>query len=103
MLNQRSAIATLIEQQLSQGPQRVQFSVKVQLLKLHQDENATEMEERIEIYSKSLMTPIYVECLTDELYWSMVKKILACFSTFASSGSGWVVEKIIKLDIKFAR
>ena len=37
MLNQRSAIATLIEQRLSQGPQKVQFAVKVQLLKLHQD------------------------------------------------------------------
>ena len=38
MLNQRSATATLIEQRLSQGPQKVQFAVKVQLLKLHQDE-----------------------------------------------------------------
>ena len=30
MLNQRSAIATLIEQRLSQGPQKVQFALKVQ-------------------------------------------------------------------------
>ena len=29
ILNQRSAIATLIEQRLSQGPQKVQFAVKV--------------------------------------------------------------------------
>ena len=49
------------------------------------------------------MTPIYVESLTDELYWSMVEKMMAVLSTFASSGSGWVVEKIIKLDVKFAR
>ena len=68
MLNQRSAIATLIEQRLSQGPQKVQFTVKVQLLKLHRDENSSETEERIEIYANSLMTPIYVEGLTDKLY-----------------------------------
>ena len=49
------------------------------------------------------MTPIYVGGLTDELYWSMVEKMMAVLSTFASSGSGWVVEKIIKLDVKFAR
>ena len=28
---------------------------------------------------------------------------MAVLSMFASSGSGWVVEKIIKIDIKFAR
>ena len=54
MLNQRSAIATQIQQRLSQGPQKVQFAVKVQLLKRHQDENSTETEERIEIYANSL-------------------------------------------------
>ena len=58
MLNQKSAIATLIEQ----------FAVKLQLLKLHQDEKSTETEERIQIYANSLMTPIYLEGLTDELY-----------------------------------
>ena len=93
MLNQRSATATLIEQRLSQGRQKVQFEVKVQLLKLHQDENSTETEERIEIYANSLMTPIYVEGLTDELYWIMVEKMRAVLCTFASSGSGWVVKK----------
>ena len=101
MLKQRSAIATLIG--LIQGPQKVQFAVKVQLLKLHQDENSTETEECIEIYANSPMMPIYVEGLTDELYWSMVEKMMADLSTFVSSESGLVVEKIIKLDIKFAR
>ena len=61
------------------------------------------MEERIEIYAISLMMPFYVESLTDKLYWSMVEKMMAVLSTFALSRSGWVVEKITKLDIKFAR
>ena len=39
------------------------------------------------------MTPIYVDGLTDELYWSVVEKMMAVLSTFASSGSGWVVER----------
>ena len=93
MLNKRSAIATLIEQRLSQGPQKVQFAVKAQLLKLHQDENSTETEECIEIYANSLMTPIYVEGLTNELYWSIVEKMMAALSAFALSGSGWVVDQ----------
>ena len=103
MLNQRSVIATLLEQRLNQGPQKVQFAVKVQSLKLHQDEKSTETDERIEIYANSLLTPIYADSLADKLFCSMVEKMMAVFPTFASSGSGWVVEKIIKLDIKFAR
>ena len=62
-------------------------------MKLHQNENSAETEERIEIYANTLMTPIYVDGLTDELYWSMVEKMMAVLSTFASSGSGWVVER----------
>ena len=58
LLNKGSAIATLIEQQLSQGPQKVQFAVKVQLLKRHQDGNSTKTKEWIEIYANSLMTSI---------------------------------------------
>ena len=50
MLIQSSAIAILIEQRLSQGLKKVQFAVKVQLLKLHQDRNSTETVERIEIF-----------------------------------------------------
>ena len=101
-LNQGSAIPTLIELRLNQGPQKVQFAVILQFLKLHQDENSTEVEMRIESYANSLRMPIYVECLADELYWSMVEEMIAVLSTFDSSGSGWVVEKITKLDINFA-
>ena len=51
MLNQRSAIATLIKQRLSQEPQKVQFTVKLQFLKLHQDESSTELGESIKIFA----------------------------------------------------
>ena len=53
MLNQRSAIATLIKQRLSQEPQKVQFTVKLQFLKLHQDESSTELGESIKIFALS--------------------------------------------------
>ena len=49
------------------------------------------------------MTAFYVEGLTNELYWSMVEKMMAFLSTFASFGSGQFVENIIELEIKLAR
>ena len=102
MLNQRSAIDTLNEQRLSQGPQKVQFAVILLLLKQHQDENSSETEESIEICAISMVTLCYPEGLADELYWSMGEKMMVFLSKFASSGSGRVVEKLIKIDIKCA-
>ena len=55
ILNLRSAIPMLIEPRLRHGPQfvvhaaKVQFAVKVQLLKFNQDENSTKMEELVGI------------------------------------------------------
>ena len=49
MLNQRFAIETLLEQRLSQGPQKEQLAVRVHLLKLHQDENSTKRRSALKL------------------------------------------------------
>ena len=36
-------------------------------------------------------------------YWRMVEKMLSILTTFASMGSGWVLEEVLKVDVKFAR
>ena len=48
------------------------------------------------------MTPVLNDGMSDETYWTMVDKILTVLATFASSGSGWILEKVIRLDVKFA-
>ena len=54
------------------------------------------------------MTPVLNDGMSDETYWTMVDEMLTVLATFASSGSGWIfirkwLEKVIKLDVKFAR
>ena len=103
MLIQRSTISTLIEPRLSQGPQKAKFALKVQLLELHQNENSIETEECIETYANSLMTPVYAEGLTDELYWSMVEKKWLCCLRLSHLAVEVLLKKTTKLGIEFAR
>ena len=60
-------------------------------------------DERITIFANSLMTPVYAEGLSNDNFVEMVEKMLAVLFTFASSGSGWMLERVIRVNIKFAK
>ena len=100
MLQHKPQIDSLIEQKLSQGSQKVQFSAHLQLRKPSQNED--QEDELIEIYANSLMTPVYSQGLSSETFWTMVEKMMIVLTTFASNGSGWVLEKVIKIIVNFA-
>ena len=101
MLQHKPQIDSLIEQKLSQGSQKVQFSAHLQLRKPSQNED--QEDELIEIYANSLMTPVYSQGLSSETFWTMVERMMIVLTTFASNGSGWVLEKVIKIIVNFAR
>ena len=62
-----------------------------------------EEDERITIFANSLMTPVYAQWLSNDNFVEMVEKVLAELSTFASSGRGCWLEKVFRVDIKFAK
>ena len=49
---------TLISEQLTQGPQKVQLCAKLRLIKVLYDEPDIQEDDRIETYANSLMTPL---------------------------------------------
>ena len=49
------------------------------------------------------MTPAYANGLSDEAFWQLVEKTMSVLATFNSLGSGWILEKNLKVDVKFAR
>ena len=101
---EKTRIGNLVRDKLSNGPHKIQFYAKIQLLKPHRgEEDGSTDDERIEIYTNSLMTPVLNDGMSDETYQTMVDKMLTVLATFASSGSGWILEKFINLDVKFAR
>ena len=92
---------SLIEQKLSQGSQKVQFSAHLQFRKPSQNED--QEDQHIEIYAKSVMTPVYSQGLSSKTFRSMIEKMTKLLMTFAFNGSGWVLEKVIKIIGNFAR
>ena len=96
MLQHKPQIDSLIEQKLSQGSQKVQFSAHLQLRKPSQNED--QEDELIKIYANSLMTPVYSQGLCSETFWTMVEKMMIVLTTFASNGSGWVIMLVVGSD-----
>ena len=48
------------------------------------------------------MTPVYANGLTIAAYWGMAEKMMSILATFALMGGGWVLERVPKVDVKFA-
>ena len=65
-------IQELIDQKLSAGPQKVQFSAEMKLLKQFREPDGD--DERITIFANSLRTPVYAEGLSNADFSSMVQK-----------------------------
>ena len=86
---------------MSGGPQKFQFSAEFELLKDFR--GPEEEEERIKIYANSLQTPVYAEGLSNADFSSTVEKMLAVLFTFDSSGSGWMVERVIRINVNFSK
>ena len=47
------------------------------------------------------MTPVYSQRLSSETFWKMVEMMIV-LKTFASNGSGWLREKVMKVIVNFA-
>ena len=97
MLQHKLQTDSLIEQKLSQLSQKVQFGGHLQLR--NPSRNKNQEDELIELYANLLMTPVYSEALSSETFWTMVEKMMIVLTTFASSVSGWVLEKVIEVIV----
>ena len=90
MLAEKTRIGNLVREKISNGPHKIQFCAKVQLLKPHRgEEDGSTDDERIEIYTNSLMTPVLNDGMSDETYWTMVDKMLTVLATFAEVAGSW--------------
>ena len=76
----------------------MQFSAKLTLVKPILDE-----EELQHIIANSKVVPLYVVGLDNEEYFGMVEQMLTVIYNFASHGSGWMLDKIKKVDIKVVK
>ena len=80
----------------------VRYAQKVQFCATIESEKPIQDEDRIEIFVWSNMKAVHKEGLKDEEYLDMVEKMLSVLYTFTASGSGWILVKIVQLDVRLA-
>ena len=100
MMDRQQEINHLIHLNTQQSPRNVQFTAELTLTKpiLNDDEL-----QHITIYANSKMVPVYVDGLDNDEYFEMVEQMLSIVYNFDSHGSGWVLDKVKKLDIKIVK
>ena len=100
MLNNRDIITDLIKSEVSNAAKKVQFVVSLDLYK-GRNKNDNE-EQAIEIFASSEMTTVYLNGLSNEDFFKMSSKMLNILFMFSSQGSGWILRKVNRLEIKKA-
>ena len=101
MQSMRAQIEELIEQKLSSGPQKIQFSAQLSLFKPKHETD--EDDENLFIFANSIMTPVIAGVISNNNFALMVEKMLAVLFTFVSSASGWLLDRVIRLHLNFAK
>ena len=94
MMDKKEEINNILIQNTVRNSQEVQFCATVQLEKPIPDDDG------LKIFVRSNTQPVYKEGLKDEEYLEMLEKMLGILYTFTASGSGWMVVKIVQLEIR---
>ena len=95
MTDVRPQIDQLVSENVNRTSQKMQLVLRTELSK------PTNGEET-ELFLRSHMVPVYGNTLPQNDFLAAVDKMINTLFTFTASGSGWILDKIIELDIKFA-
>ena len=95
MTDTKHQIDKLVAENVNQSAQKIQLVAKVELSKPTNGDETS-------IFVRSQMLPIFGTSIPQDMYLAMVDKMINTLFTFTASGSGWVIDKIVQLDINFA-
>ena len=95
MMDNKKEIDSIVAENVSQTGRKIQFCATLELEKPIK-------EEETKVFIKSPMQIVYHQGLSQDEFLDMVDTMLFTLWTFTASGSGWIVNKISQLDIKFS-
>ena len=96
----KEEIKNIVRISVQQSPQKIKFGAVIQLRKPVEDsEDLSEESHKITIHVQSKMERDDFGGITDESFHQMVEQMLLSLNSFASHGSGWTLDQIIKIEI----
>ena len=103
-MRNKEVIDDFIFEHSQNGSIKVQFSVEVSLMKHLTVENDEEPNvEKITLFLNTEMVRDNYGGLEKGQYIEMIEHMLNSINCFASHGSGWIIERISKVTINFAK
>ena len=103
MRSKRDEIENIVQLNTQNHAQKLQFSALVQLTKPSTDENTSSQPDQIKLYINSKMQRVDFTGLSKPCFAGMVEQMLLPLNNFASHGSGWTVDSIENIELRFAR
>ena len=95
MTNVKPQLDQLVTENVTRTGRKMQLILKVHLSKPIKGDETT-------LFLRSLMVPVYGTSLPQADFLAAVDKLLNTLFTFTASGSGWILDKIVELEVKFA-
>ena len=97
-------IKNIVRISVQKSPQKIQFGAVIQLRKPIEDsEDLSEESHKTTIHVQSKMKRVDFGGIADENFHQMVEQMLLSLNSFASHGSGWTLDQIIKIEIYTAK
>ena len=103
MRSKRDEIENVVQLNTQKSAQKLQFSALVQLTKPTSDENIKSQPDRIKIFVNSKMQRVDFTGLSKSCFAGMVEQMLLSLNNFASHGSGWTVDSIDNVELRFVK
>ena len=103
MRSKRDEIENVVQLNTQNSAQKLQFSALVQLTKPTSDENINSQPDRIKIFVNSKMQRVDFTGLSKSCFAGMVEQMLLSLNNFASHGSGWTVDSIDNVELRFVK
>ena len=95
MSNLKPQLDQLVTENVTRTGREMQLILKVNLSKPIKGDETT-------IFLRSLMVPVYATSLPHADVLVALDKLLNTLFTFTASGSGWILDQIVDLDVKIA-
>ena len=103
MRSKQDEIEKVVQLNTQNSAQKLQFSALVQLTKPTSDENINSQPDRIKIFVNSKMQRVDFTGLSKSCFAGMVEQMLLSLNNFASHGSGWTVDSIDNVELRFVK
>ena len=101
--SKQDEIENVVQLNTQNSAQKLQFSALVQLTKPTSDETVDSQPDRIQIYINSKMQRVDFTGLSKSCFAGLIEQMLLSLNNFASHGSGWTVDRIENVELRFVK